>query len=413
MSLAFVAERMTGDGTEPESEAFRFAYDPPVIRYGEGCVGDLAAELDECDRALVVCGRTVGDTPAVIDPVRRGLGDRLAGVFAETTPEKRLSTAVAAARRLRETGATALVGVGGGSSLDIARVASVVAAAERTPEELGAALESTDSLPVTGDLPPVLVVPTTLAGADLSMLAGVTATPASGLVDSPVDGGVGDPRLMPAAAYYDPSIVATTPRSVLVGSAMNGFDKGIETLYARNRTAVTDGTATRGLALLRDGLPTLDAESERPDLSRILQGTILVQYGISRADGTTLSLLHAFGHGLTAHTDIQQGVAHAVVAPHALAWLFDRVDGRRRLLADALGVPDDDSTDALAEGVVDVVREVRDSLGLPARLRDLDIERSTLDAVAETSAEDSLLENAPPGLNPSPDALRDVLEAAW
>ncbi|WP_436935754.1 iron-containing alcohol dehydrogenase family protein [Halovenus marina] len=397
-----------------DTERFRFAYDPGVIRFGEQSVEALGEELTAlgCSGALVVCGETVGSTPAVIDPVRNGLGARLAGVFDRTTPEKRLETAAEAAAQFHQTGADAFVALGGGSSIDVAKVASVIASGDRDPSKLGAQLESTGRITISaGELPPVLAVPTTLAGADFSQLAGITASAASGLVSEDVSGGLSDPRLMPAAALYDPALVRTTPQSVLSASAMNGFDKGIETLYARSRTPITDATALRGLGLLVEGLPTLASERERWDLDSILRGLVLVQYGISRPDGTTLSLVHALGHGVKSHADVHQGVAHAVLAPHALAYLFERVDGQRELLAEALNVPA--ATDP-AQGTITAVESVRDSLGLPSRLRDIDgIDRSTFDAIAQTTVDDALIENVPPGLDPERSELRTVLEAAW
>ena len=400
-----------------DDEQFRFAYEPGVIRYGEESVQNLSGELagQGFDRALVVCGRTVGSTPEVIDPVREGLGERLAGVFAETTPKKRLGTAVSGVERMQAVDADALVGLGGGSSLDVAKAMQVVAGSDRDPAAIGEEFEATGTITVPESVPPLFAIPTTLAGADLSQLAGLTASPESGLVEKPVRGGLDHPRLMPAGLFYDPDIVATTPREILAGSAMNGFDKGIETLYARNRTPITDATAARGIRLLRDGLPTLADDRRSWDMASIVQGIVLVQYGISRPDGTTLSLIHAFGHGLKAHADVQQGVAHAVVAPHALAYLFEAVDGNRDLLAEALAVPTEGrSREDTADGIVSAVAGVRDALGLPARLRDVDaIERSALDAMARTTVEDSLLENCPPGLDPTEDELRAVLERAW
>jgi len=401
-----------------DPDGFRFEYEPGVIRYGTGSVAGLSDELGEqgCERALVVCGRTVGDTPAVIDPVTAGLGDRLVGVFARTTPEKRLSMAIEGAERMRELDADAVVALGGGSSLDVAKAMCVVAASERDPDELGETFEATGTLPIPdGPLPALVTIPTTLAGADLSMLAGLTADPETCPVDEPTSGGVGGSRLMPTALFYDPELVATTPRLILAASAMNGFDKGVETLYARNRTPITDATASRGLSLLSTALPTLGEGREAWEIGDVVRGILLVQYGVSRPDGTTLSLIHAFGHGLTAHSGIQQGAAHAVVAPHTLAFLFERVDGRRESLADALGVPTDGrSREELAEGVVEAVREIRDALGLPARLRDIDaVNRSSFDAMAETTATDSFLDNAPEGFEPTVGELREVLERAW
>jgi len=408
---------MVGSADDPRAGApFRFDYESPVLRFGAGSVGDLGEELAArgLDGALVVTGATVGTTPAVMEPVRAGLGDRLAGVFAETTPDKRLSTAFDAADRFAAAGADALVAVGGGSSIDVAKVASVIAASEESEEAVFRAFDDTGTIPLPDgeDLPPVLAVPTTLAGADVSQVAGVTAGPESGPVDEAVGGGVGDRRLMPAAVVADPELAATTPESVLAGSAMNGFDKGIETLYAATATPVTDATASRGLGLLADGLRALGETGPTPGtLEPVLEGLLLVQYGISRPDGSTLSLIHAFGHGLTRTGSLQQGVAHAIVAPHVLEYLFGEVDGRRDLLADALGVGD--AADPAA-AVVREVESVRDALGLPSRLRDVDGPGpDEFPAVAEATAADGFVANAPPALAFTAADAEAVLDAAW
>ena len=408
---------MTAPGSSERDPTFRFEYAPATIRFGAGCVDDLGAELEHrgLDRALVVCGSTVGSTPAVIDPVRTGLGDRLAGVFDETTPKKRLATALEGCTRLREVDADVIVTLGGGSSLDVAKVSSTLAAREREIDDVAAEFAERGTITVPdADLVPIVAVPTTLAGADLSMVAGVTAAPDTLPVDAAVGGGIGDPGLMPVAAFYDPELVATTPDAVLAASAMNGFDKGLETLYADTATPVTDATARHGLEKLVDGLRAFgDGQRDTDTFETILEGIVLVQYGISRPGETTLSIVHAFGHGLTRTDDVQQGAAHAVVAPDVLEYLFEQagVDARVGLLANALGVGD--AADQAA-AVVSAVTEVRDALELPTRLRDLDgPEPDDFTAVAEAILADSFMANVPPGLDPTVADIEGVLEAAW
>ena len=397
-------------------QEFRFAYDHGPIRYGRGCVDALADELAGigADRALVVCGKTVGSTPDVIDPVEDGLGEYHAGTFAGTTPDKRLGAAVAGLEVMEDLDADALVSLGGGSSLDVAKAIAVLSGRAESPAELAAELESSGTIATPEDVPPIVAVPTTLAGADLSMAAGITATPASGLVDEPVGGGLFGQGLMPAALLYDPALFATTPTEILAGSAMNGFDKAIEALYASTRTAVTDATAKRALELLAAGLPDL-RENTDAALEPVVQGIVLAQYGASRPDGMTLSLLHAFGHGLTAGYPVQQGVAHAVIAPHALDYLFEHVDGRRRLLADGLGVDTDGASDEeLADAVVARVAEIRDALDLPSSLRAVDgIEQSDLHDIAAYTLNDSLMGYTPAELEPTVEDLEGVLREAW
>jgi alcohol dehydrogenase len=395
-----------------DPRAYRFDYDSPVLTSGRGSAADLGTELAalDCERALVVTGKTVGSTDAVMDPVREGLGDRLAGVFAETTPGKRLATAIEGLATMQAVDADALVAVGGGSSLDTAKAMATLAATDDTPEEMAAEFAAGGLLAVKGSPPPIVAVPTTLAGADLSMVAGVTATPENGFVEAEMSGACYDRRLMPGAVCFDADLFETTPDAVLAGSALNGFDKGIETLYSRAATPITDATATRGLRRMREGLLAW-ADDEPGAMDAVVEGYVLVQYGISRPDELTISLIHAFGHGLRHAYGMQQGTAHAVMAPHALAFLFEEVDGRRDLLTEALGVADPDDP---AAAVVDAVAEVRDALGLPARIRGVEgTDREALPEVAEAVVEDSFMANAPAEFDPTAEEIERVLDAAW
>ena len=397
---------------------FRFPYDPPTVRYARDAVDDLAGELArlECSRALVVAGETTGTSDAVGGRVESGLGDRRVDTFAGTTTDKRIATAHEVATLADDLAADVFVAVGGGSSLDIAKVAATLRETGQSLDEARAALrEGRLALPGGADPTPIVAVPTTLAGAEVSVVAGITDAPdePGGMV---VRGGVFDPRLMPETVVYDPSLFETTPHRVLCASAMNGFDKGLETVYARNATPVTDATAMRGLSLLRRGLPELGAGTEAWDddvLYDCIVGTMLVQYGCSRTDGTTLNIVHAYGHGVARGFAVQQGGAHAIVLPHALEHLFGEVDARRDLLAEAFDVTADTPGET-AEGIVAAVTEVRDALGLPTRLRDIeDMGREDLPAVAESVAGDGFVRNCPEGYVPDAEAILEVLERAW
>ncbi len=440
------------------TESFSFDYQPGAIHYGRGQAEQLEAILTDAgyERALVVCGSNTGANEALMEPIERGLGETHHGTFDGTTPDKRAATAVAVAQRADDLDADVLVPVGGGSSLDVATVASVVRADGRDTAAVRAEVRETGGIALPDDesaLTPLVPVPTTLAGADLSTLAGITVE----LDDTVVATGVGGTALMPAAVVYDPALFETTPPSVLAGSAMNGFDKAIESLYAANRTPLTDATARRAVAYFDDGLPRLFDEMDDPHtdsgstdgtdsgstdgtdsestdgtdsgstygtdsgstydstaVDSVVAGVVLAQYGISRPGETTLNVLHAFGHALRDTFDLQQGVAHAVIAPEALRALFDAgVDSDP--LVEAFGV--DDSTT-----VVDRVEAIRDALGLPATLRaatdwdgpaDDDAVAAALEEAAAATAADSLRVNAPPAFELTESAARRVLAAAW
>ncbi|QCC49180.1 iron-containing alcohol dehydrogenase family protein [Halobellus limi] len=403
------------------TQGFTFDFHPGTIVVGAGCVGRLGDGLDRrgLERAVLVSGRTVGTTAAVVDPIREGLGDRLVAEFPETTPAKTLGTALAGLRLARDRDVDAVVAVGGGSTLDTAKVLAALSS-HADGEAVAERALDTGALSVAdgGDPLPIVAVPTTLAGADLSDIAGVTLTlDRDALVEEAHEsGGVGDPRLMPEALYYDPDLYRTTPASVLAASAMNGFDKGIEMLYSPHATPITDGTAARGLRLLQSGLGTIREEPmDAERLGDVLAGVVNVQYGLAGADGYRASIIHAFGHGFSHGSDVHQGTIHGVLAPYVLRYVFDSVDGRRDLLAEALGVDAANRPpDAVAAGVIDAVAAVRDDLGLPNRLRDVEgVEQARFPEIAAAVADDDLLSVAPEGVDPSVEEIVGILERAW
>ena len=243
---------------EPNASPFTFEYEPSDIHFGRGRVSELSELLAAygAERALVVCGKHVGSNEALMEPIECGLGERLVGVFDETTPEKSVRTAFDGLERMRELDADALIGVGGGSSLDVATAMNSLSSTGLTLSEVRTRVAETGSIgaPDGDELDVLIQIPTTFAGADLSSGGSVTVPMPDG---ETIGAGIGADVLMPEAVLYDSTLFETTPRSVLAASAMNGFDKGIETLYARNATPITDGTAIHGLRLLTEALPRL------------------------------------------------------------------------------------------------------------------------------------------------------------
>ncbi|MGM0447010.1 MAG: iron-containing alcohol dehydrogenase family protein [Methanobacteriota archaeon] len=401
----------------PIADSFEHIHRGCEIRYGRGRIADLGGWLGErgLDDALVVCGSNTGANDALMDPIRDGLGDRLAGVFDGTAPDKRVETAYDLLDARAEVGADVLVAVGGGASLDVARQATLLAADGRDLDDLRADAEEGptalgDLAPERGPAFPFVVVPTTFAGADVSTGGSLEVFSAG---ESPtgqpvnVSGG----GAWPIADVADPELFETTPNSVLAGSAMNGFDKGIETPYARDASPVSDAAAVHGLRLLSDALPRVagDRPGAEEATDRAVVGALLVQLD------RKISVVHAFGHGFARRYDVQQGAIHAVVAPHALAYLFNEVDASRRALAAGLGIRTDRrDDDAIAEDVVEAVAAVRDALDVPSRLRDLpETDEDDLPAIAEFVAEDPPMARAPVGLDATAEGILGVLRAAW
>lgn len=400
-----------------ETDPFHFEYLPTEVLFGEGCVKTLGEKLDDYgfSRVLVVCGTNVGANHDVIDPMKAALGDRLVSIFAQTTPTKDIHTVLDGAHRITKERIDCAVAVGGGSSINVARAMCLLDSLDQPNNELVTQAWRTGSLSSpnsSNELLPNFVVPTTMAGADLTHDGGITVTnpEASGEAVERRSASFSDERLLPAAVCYDPQLFATTPTPVLAASAMNGFDKGLETVYSRESNPISRAHALQGLRHLRAGLPGL-RESDPADeaLHRSVLGILLVQYG------RKTNIIHAFGNGISNVSPAHQGVAHGVLAPRVLRYVFDRAEAERRQIATALGLsieakPDDQ----IADAIISVVSEIRDALDLPAQLRTITgISRADLPEIAERIARNRKHSRNPPGIAPSTDDVHHILTSAW
>ncbi len=398
----------------PISDAFTHDHHGCDIVYGRGCVDDLGEYLAERDLsdALIVCGSNVGVNDDLMDPIRAGLGDRLTATYDGTTPAKQVESAFRVRDRIAETDADVVVGIGGGSSLDVARIATVFAGDDRSLSELRSEAEEDGEIApptASADQPDVIVIPTTFAGADISDGGSVTVlTAEESPTGQPVTSG-GSASLI--ADFADPALFETTPTAALAGSAMNGFNKGIETPYSRHANPVSDATAMHGVRLLSDSLPTVasaDGAHDPEVMDRAVVGILLVQLD------RKLSIVHSFGHAFARRYDVQQGNVHAVVAPAVLRYVFEQVEGSRDLLADALGVDTSGDADAVASAVVEQVADVRDAVDVPTRAAELSgTDREDIPALAEFVLDDWLMPNTPEGLNPTQAGLEEVLRDLW
>jgi alcohol dehydrogenase class IV len=394
----------------PITTSFDFDYFGTDVAYGRGVAAQLEDRLAAygIDEALVVCGRNIGANEELVRPLTAGIGDRLAGVFDETTPDKRAQTVFDGIELVEELGVDGLIGVGGGSSLDVARQISAFRADGRSLSDFrDAAHDGTlDPIEVNESQIPVVTIPTTFAGADLSSGGSIvilTASESPGSYPVRISGST-----QPTLAVFDPDLYETSPKSVLAGSAMNGFNKGLETIYASDADPFTDAAAVHGLRYLREGFTALD-DGDSSAMERAVAGMILVQFR------RKASVIHAVGHGFSRRYPIQQGLVHAIVAPHVLRHLFEVVNANRALLGEGLGVNVSSQTDEeLAVAIVSAVTDVRDSFDLPTRLQSLDhVDKEDLQSIATFILEDSNMDRAPAALDATSEWIKGILEDAW
>jgi len=310
-------------------------------------LGELACEAG-ARRALVVCGRSSASRSGVLDRALELLD--AAGVageaFAGASPEPESDEVDRAAARAIGVGADLVVGLGGGSAIDVAKLAAVVARSGGECVDYEAGRPVQDSLPV-------VAVPTT-AG------SGSEATPYAVVSNS--DSGrkftVTDTRLFPGIALVDPALTVGAPRVVTLAPGLDAWVHALEATLSARPTSLVEPIAARVLRLVARFLPIALAEPFHVE-ARVRLSEAATLAGMVIAHART-GLVHTASVALAPHLRLPHGLLNAVLVPAVLAFNLPSYGGRLAGAACAMGLPARTDEEAIEE-----IRAWLDALGVP------------------------------------------------
>lgn len=295
-----------------------------------------------------------------------------------------------------------VVVVGGGSAIDAAKVATVALAAGASDRDSLFALRAVPdargaltSLPISRTMP-VVAVPTTLSAAEFGVIAGGTDT-TTGIKHL-----FRSETLAPEVVVYDPWFVRATPMDLWLSTGIRSLDHGIETVLSIDANPYTDALALRGLTLLREGLSSSYADpNDAHARHRAQLGVWLVGCGIGRV---RYGASHGLGHQLGAVAGVPHGLTSCVLLPAVLDYNLSHSASQQKLIADVMGRPGEPASVA--------VRDFIASLGLPTRMRDLDVAKDKLPRVAESALGNAFVRANCRPITAAADVM-DVLERAY
>ncbi len=305
----------------------------------------------------------------------------------------------AALAAARACGADAVVGLGGGSAMDVAKlVAALFDGRQSIRDVVGSDLVASRPLWLA-------CIPTT-AG------TGSEVTPIAILGDEDEDlkKGVVSQYLVPDAAYLDPALTVTMPASVTAATGLDALTHCIEAYANRFAHPLVDVYALGGIRLIAENIER--ACSHGDDLAARSAMMIASYYGGLCLGPVNTAAVHALAYPLGGEFHIAHGVANALLLPHVLRFNIEASPERYAEIAGALGVSrtGDAAADALA-GVQRVIA-LADACGIKRRLSDFGIERAAIPRMAMAAMKVTrLLERNPRTLTEA-DA-RAIYEAAW
>jgi alcohol dehydrogenase class IV len=343
---------------------------------GPGQIRALGAEAASrnLNRVLVVTGRTLGASP-LLDQVSGSLGERCAGVFAgigEHAPAANVRALIEEVRRVQ---ADALVSFGGSSVADAVKitVASVLADRDLTREATKVSYDDTDIKP-NGRLLANIVVPTTLSAGEYSFGAATTD-------DQGRKGSIIDPRIGAVVAIHDPELTLATPDRLWLSSGIKCLDHAVEAIYSAHSDSLTDALASNALRLLLKHLPfstTTQGAARLEHRGHCQTAAFMSNYA---AYNTRYGLSHATGHKIGPRWHVPHGITSCVSLPSGMRFMAEAAPRRFGLLADVLGVDSSLTEHTRAFACADRIEQFIRGLGLPTRLRELNVDKTELDEV--------------------------------
>ncbi|MEO8441348.1 MAG: iron-containing alcohol dehydrogenase family protein [Betaproteobacteria bacterium] len=396
---------------------FRSTTYPSRLYSGKGALEQLASEVDRLDarRAFVVCGRTVSRHTPLIARINGILGSCSAGTFDGLEKDSTLQSVLAATEAVRQSGADAVIAVGGGSVIQAARVILMLLAEKRPVEALmtqypesGAAISPkllTTKLPVIN----VLTLPTAAQNRGGSAVRGAG-------VDHRME--FFDPKTRPRAIFWDSDALLTAAPHLARSAGCTIYWRAVMNLGWVDVNPLIEGGRRHTVRLAERALQNLDAADPAPRVELCTAAFLLNRDADEGGAGgerhwvarVTYALATAL---LVCYPQIRHGEAFTALCGSMLRQLGDR-DARaignlaENLGAAASGMPLSGAPAAAA----DYLEAVFSRLDMPTRVRDLDVPHDGLEKVMPYALKNF---NADPKREfvREREFLYRVLQAAW
>lgn len=374
------------------------------IQFGNGIVarlGDLA-RTRMGGRVLVVTDPGLVST-GIVGRVEQILRDASVdfAIYTEVEadpPEGVVLKAVAAAK---DAGALGVIGVGGGSSLDVAKLVALLAAGEETLKDVYGVGNA------KGPRLPLILIPTTAGtGSEVTPISIVTTGTAEKM-------GVVSPVLIPDVALLDPELTYGLPPNVTAATGIDAMVHAIEAYASAsaNNNPLSRMLALQALSLMGRSVHTAVHDGKNAEArGDILLGSMLAGQAFANSP---VAAVHALAYPLGGHFHIPHGLSNALVLPHVLRFNCATAHTAYAEMApyafpDLARFEGQERAAAFCQALADLSRDC----GLPQTLRAMNIPNEWLPRLARDAINQTrLLVNNPRPLNEA-DALA-IYSAAY
>lgn len=316
-----------------------------------------------------------------------------AAVFDQVREDPPEATVLAAADLGRSQGVDGVLAVGGGSSMDVAKVVAVLLAGQQALSQLYGVGN------VNGTRLPLVLVPTTAGtGSEVTPVAVITT-------GETTKAGVSSPVLLPDAAVLDADLTLGLPSAVTAMTGVDAMVHAIEAYTSRHqKNPISDNLARQALQLLARNIRTAVHDGKnREARENMLLGACLAGQAFANAP---VAAVHALAYPLGGHYHIPHGLSNSLVLPSVLEFNAASATELYAELADiVVGAPVPGSAEAKTAAMIAALRSLIDDVALPATLQAAGVDENKLELLAE----DAMLQQRLLVNNPRDVAYEDAL----
>ena len=366
--------------------------------FGAGCRSVLADEIKKrgfkkvfvvTDNDLVKFG-VAGQVVAVLDKAEIPYE-----VFSDVKQNPTVKQVKLGGAAFQASGADVIVAIGGGSPIDTAKAIGIIATNPQFADVVsleGVADTKKKSIPI-------IALPTT-AGTAAEVTINYVITDEENVKKMVCV----DPNDIPVLSIVDAELMLSMPKGLTAATGMDALTHAIEGYITKGAWEMSDMFELKAIEMIAKHLPAVVAN---PKDVEARNGMAVAQYiagmGFSNVG---LGLVHGMAHPLGAYYDIPHGVANALLLPIVMQYNAASALDKYSDIAKAMGVNIDGlSKEEAAQAAVDAVKALAVKVGIPEKLRDLNVKEEDLERLALSAFNDVCT----PG-NPRSVTLADALE---
>jgi alcohol dehydrogenase class IV len=352
-------------------------YFPVKIISADGCLNGLGNEVERIGARYPLVITDPGIVSAgIVDKVGRPLREKdlRYSVFEGVEPDPKLRNVAAAVEIIKKEGHDLLIGLGGGSSIDTTKAASVLSANDVDLREFQGPREAYPKKPL-----PIITVPTT-AG------TGSEVSSAAMIVDEEKRYKMffKSPQIFSQVAFLDAEVLIGIPNHIAAATGADTLSHAIESLFNPNRTFITETASLGSVELIFNNLRPFVANTRNQLYAQnMLNASCMAGIAMTTAG---LGLVHALAHPLGVKGRISHGLACALLIPHVLR--FNWIADLKQFLRLALAMDWTIRLEYLKERdvvwqVIEGVENLLSDIGLPKRLSEIDVSLGDATAVVD------------------------------